>query len=139
MENVDLPVPVGVPEIVPLLLRLKPVGNVPEETVHEYGVLPPETAIVDEYDCPFVPLGNDVVVMTRGCTDPATVMVNDFVFVNCGEDESATFKVKVDDPTVVGVPERTPPLLKLKPAGSDPERTLHEYGVTPPVALKVAV
>jgi hypothetical protein len=37
----------------------------------------------------------------------------------------------------VGVPERTPPLLKLKPAGNEPVRTLHEYGVTPPVALKV--
>ena len=61
-----MPVPVGVPEIVPLLLRLKPAGSVPDETVHEYGVLPPEAKIVDEYDCPFVPLGNVVVVMTRG-------------------------------------------------------------------------
>jgi len=66
MVNVDLPVPVGVPEIVPLLLRLKPAGSVPKETVHAYGVLPPEAEIVDEYGCPFVPLGNEVVVMTRG-------------------------------------------------------------------------
>jgi len=63
--NVDFPVPVGVPETVPLL-RLKPAGNVPEETVHVYGVLPPETEIGDEYGVPFVPLGNEVVVMTRG-------------------------------------------------------------------------
>ena len=64
--NVDLPVLVGVPEIVPLLLRLKPGGSVPEETDQAYGVLPPVTEIVDEYGCPLVPLGNEVVVMTRG-------------------------------------------------------------------------
>ena len=29
--NVEAPLPVGVPEIVPLPLRLKPVGSVPEE------------------------------------------------------------------------------------------------------------
>jgi len=65
-------------------------------------------------------------------------MVNDFESDNCGEDESTTPRVKVDDPTVVGVPEIVPPLLKLKPTGKLPERTLHEYGVTPPVALNVA-
>jgi hypothetical protein len=65
-------------------------------------------------------------------------MVNDCESDNCGEDESTTFRVNVDDPTVVGVPERMPPLLRLKPVGSDPERTLHEYGVTPPVAVNVA-
>ena len=67
-----------------------------------------------------------------------TVMVNDFIFVNCGEEESATCTAKVNEPTVVGVPERMPPLLKLKPVGKVPERTLHEYGVTPPAALNVA-
>ena len=61
-----MPVPVGVPEIVPLLLRLRPAGSVPDKTDHEYGVLPPEAKIVDEYGCPFVPLGNEVVVITRG-------------------------------------------------------------------------
>jgi len=65
-------------------------------------------------------------------------MLNDFVSDNCGEDESTTFTVNVDDPTVVGVPERVPPLLKLKPAGNVPDETLQTYGVTPPVALKVA-
>src|SRR5215831_43509 len=65
-------------------------------------------------------------------------MVNDFESDNCGEDESTTFRVNVDDPRVLGVPERMPALLKLKPAGNDPERTLHEYGVTPPAALNVA-
>jgi hypothetical protein len=66
MVNVDFPVPVGVPETVPVLLRLKPAGNVPEETVHAYGFLPPDAEIGDEYGVPFVPLGSEVVVMTRG-------------------------------------------------------------------------
>ena len=100
--------------------------------------MPPETEIVEEYDCPFVPLGNEVVLMTKGSTDPVIVMVNDCVFVNCGEDESATFSVNVDGPTAVGVPDRAPPLLKLNPGGNEPERTLQEYGVTPPVAVNVA-
>ena len=65
-------------------------------------------------------------------------MANDFESDNCGDDASTTFKVNVDDPTVVGVPERVPPLLKVKPAGKLPERTLHEYGVPPPVALNVS-
>lgn len=137
MVNVDLPLPVGLPEIVPLLLRLKPAGSVPEETVHAYGVMPPVAARVDEYDCPFVPLGNEVVVMTRGCTDAAMATVNDFESDNCGEDESTTFRVKVKDPTAVGVPERMPPLLKVSPVGNDPERTLHEYGVLPPEAERI--
>jgi len=64
--NVDDPTVVGVPEIVPPPLKLKPAGNVPERTLHEYGVLPPEAESVDEYGCPFVPSGNVVVVMTRG-------------------------------------------------------------------------
>lgn len=64
--------------------------------------------------------------------------MNDFESDNCGEDESTTFRVKVNDPTVVGVPERMPPLIKFKPVGNVPEKTLHEYGVTPPVALNVA-
>ena len=39
---------------------------------------------------------------------------------------------------VVGVPEMTPvDEARLKPVGSEPLRTLHVYGVTPPVAASV--
>jgi hypothetical protein len=46
--NVDEPAVVGVPEMVPPLLRLRPAGNVPEVTLQEYGVKPPVAASVVE-------------------------------------------------------------------------------------------
>ena len=46
--NVEDPVAVGVPESLPLLLMVKPAGNVPEDTVQEYGVTPPDAATVVE-------------------------------------------------------------------------------------------
>jgi hypothetical protein len=47
--------------------------------------------------------------------------------------------VKFDGPAVVGVPEITPvELFKDSPAGRLPVVTAHEYGVTPPVAARVA-
>ena len=39
--NELLPAVVGVPEIVPLLLRNKPAGRLPEDTVQVYGAVPP--------------------------------------------------------------------------------------------------
>jgi hypothetical protein len=46
--------------------------------------------------------------------------------------------VMFDVPAAVGVPDRTPALLKVNPVGSVPEVTLKVYGTTPPVALIVA-
>ena len=40
--------PVGVPEIMPLPLRVKPAGNGPELRLHEYGGTPPVAANVFE-------------------------------------------------------------------------------------------
>jgi hypothetical protein len=51
--------------------------------------------------------------------------------------ESVAFTVKVENPAVVGVPEIVPLVERVKPAGKDPELTLHEYGVVPPVAANV--
>ena len=42
--NEDVPAAVGVPEIAPLLERLKPVFNDPDVTDHLYGVVPPLAA-----------------------------------------------------------------------------------------------
>ncbi len=39
--NVDAPDPVGVPEMTPLLLRLSPVGSVPDVNVQVNGDVPP--------------------------------------------------------------------------------------------------
>jgi hypothetical protein len=46
--KLDWPALVGVPLIVPFLLKLRPAGNAPEVTVHEYGVVPPAAVSVDE-------------------------------------------------------------------------------------------
>ena len=47
---------------------------------------------------------------------------------------SVTRIVKVDDPTVVGVPDITPN-ERLSPGGNDPVATDHVYGGDPPDAL----
>ena len=39
----------------------------------------------------------------------------------------------------VGVPDKEPDELRLRPAGSVPEVTAKLYGLLPPLALKVAV
>lgn len=52
--------------------------------------------------------------------------------------ESATFKVKVDAPAVVGVPEIFPE-ASVSPAGNDPEATLQVSAPAPPVAASVAL
>jgi len=48
--KLDVPEPVGVPPIAPLeAFKDKPSGNVPTETSHEYGVVPPVAIAVVEY------------------------------------------------------------------------------------------
>ncbi len=49
--------------------------------------------------------------------------------------ESVTFTVKVELPTLVGVPERTPLLDNVIPAGKVPLASVHVNGAVPPVAL----
>lgn len=85
-----------------------------------------------------MPFGSDVVVIASA---PAAAMaiVKAFVAVFTGELESVTSAVKVKEPDCVGVPEIVPELLlNVNPAGSEPLVTLHERGVVPPVACRVA-
>jgi hypothetical protein len=49
---------------------------------------------------------------------------------------SVTFTVKVLDPVVLGVPDSMPSAERLRPAGSVPVATDHEYGGVPPEAAK---
>jgi hypothetical protein len=55
------------------------------------------------------------------------------------ETASVTLTVKLEVAAfgiagAVGVPVRTPAVLKVKPAGSAPDASAHVYGVVPPVA-----
>jgi hypothetical protein len=61
-----VPVVVGVPEITPVVvLRDRPAGNSPSDTLHVMGSVP-VAARVCLYDVPTVPPGNDVVVILGG-------------------------------------------------------------------------
>jgi hypothetical protein len=56
-----------------------------------------------------------------------------------GVSESVTVTVKFAVPEAVGVPEMAPVApLRVRPAGKLPLVMVHEYGVMPPVACKVA-
>ncbi len=59
--NVKVPAVVGVPEIVPELLRANPFGRVPAETAHVTSEA--DAARVAEYLAPTWPEGREVVVM----------------------------------------------------------------------------
>ena len=72
---------------------------------------------------PITPAGSGEVVVT----DKAgfTTILKLAVLVAVGVSESVTVTVKLKVPDAVGVPEITPALLKLKPAGKVPGGTLH--------------
>ena len=78
-------------------------------------------------------------MIETGGTAAETVTVNVLVAVSFGEEESATSRVNLEEPAVVGVPESLPLVLKLKPAGNVPRETRQEYGAVPPVAARVVI
>jgi hypothetical protein len=98
--KVDVPAAVGVPAIVPVSARVKPAGNVPLSMLHVMGV-PPVAVSVWLYAVPTVPFGNDVVVIVT------TVIVIDNPLMSLPM-ELVAFTVKVDIPSVVGVPVIVP-------------------------------
>jgi hypothetical protein len=77
--------------------------------------------------------------MATGVTAAAMVMLRLLLAVRAdGAVESVACKVNVAVPAAVGVPPIWPvAAFKVKPPGSAPELTDHEYGVVPPVADKV--
>jgi hypothetical protein len=102
----EVPVAVGVPEITPVLALIdSPAGKLPLVMLQVYGCAPPAACTVEPYAVPTLPLGSEVVVIARSAS---MVMLNAAVAVPAAE--SVTFTVKVEVPTVVGVPEMTPVL-----------------------------
>lgn len=120
--------------MVPALLNAKPAGNAPDTTVQEYGAVPPAAAKVAEYADPTVALGSKAVVMVGAAPAAIVLIESSLVAFWAGEDESTTCTVKAGWPTVVGIPLIVPPWLKLNPAGKDPDATVQEYGLVPPLA-----
>lgn len=74
MESVTLtvmpnePDAVGVPEMVPLVDKVRPAGKAPEATLQLYGVVPPLAPSAVEYARPTCPFANEVVVISTGVT-----------------------------------------------------------------------
>ena len=65
-----------------------------------------------------MPEARDEVVTEGGMAAAATTIESDLVAV--ADAASVTLAVKLAVPDAVGVPEMTPELLRLRPAGSEP-------------------
>ena len=65
-------------------------------------------------------------------------MVSDKAAFRLAGSRSVTCTVKLKGPGLVAVPDRTPLLERLTPAGKLPEWRLHVYGEMPPEAVSVA-
>jgi hypothetical protein len=67
-----------------------------------------------------------------------TVSARDLVAVCFREEESSTWKVKLNCPIWEVFPERRPPLCSVRPVGRAPDSTDHVYGGVPPVAFNIS-
>ena len=106
----EVPTPVGVPEMTPPLLMVRPSGRPVAAQV--YGALPPVAVTVSVAGLP-----------TLACCAPGLLAVNgrETAHVNVAVPVRAVASLAVivtdELPTAVGVPEMTPPLLIVSPAG----------------------
>jgi hypothetical protein len=133
IEGVLVPVAVGVPEIAPEELMLRPAGSPVADQV--YGVVPPLALIEAEYAAPVKPPGNDAVAIDK----PAPTVMESALVVTLrwlGVLESVTVIEGVLVPAAVGVPEIAPAELILRPAGSP--AAVQVYGAVPPPAAMAA-
>ena len=117
-----MPACTGRPESAPEAeFNVIPAGNTPSLRVHVYGGVPPVAATLSEYGEPALPFAREAVVIAS--CEPM-VIVHDFDAV--APVTSATCSENVESPAAVGVPEMTPEsLASSKPAGSDPDPTVH--------------
>jgi hypothetical protein len=120
--KLDVPVAVGVPEMTPVVaFKVRPAGSAPAMMLQVYGGVPPMACKVWLYAVPLVPPASDVVVTPSGGS--VTVILRLAVLVTAvGVCESVTDTVKCDVLVTVpvGVPEITPALLRVNPAGKLP-------------------
>jgi hypothetical protein len=133
--NVADPVAVGVPEMTPALESVRPAGKLPDASDHVYPGVPPVALSVVLYELPFLPTVRLVDVIDS----PEAEIVSDScaVALSAGDALSVTATVKLAVPAAVGVPEITPALESVRPAGKLPVAIDHVYPGVPPVALRV--
>jgi hypothetical protein len=135
--NVELPLAVGVPEITPALDSVSPAGRLPDAMDHVYPGVPPVTLSAFAYDAPTCAAGSEPDPMLSVGITGRTTIENVTVWLCAGELESETLKLKLDVPLAVGVPEITPALESVNPAGRLPDATDHVYPGVPPDAESV--
>ena len=80
-----------------------------------------------------MPAGSEEVVIPNA----GGLMLTDNAAVAEADALSVTRTVNLLDPAALGVPDIVPPAARLKPAGSVPLASAHEYGGDPPVAPSV--
>jgi hypothetical protein len=127
-----VPAVVGVPLIVEPV-NVRPAGSDPVAIDQVYVPVPPLAESDCEYAAPTVPLASDAVETLNGAG--FTRMLN--VFDAVAPELSRTWPVKLEVPAALGFPEMTPPLLNVKPAGSEPALTVQVFPPLPPVAVNV--
>jgi hypothetical protein len=125
--NENVPAAVGTPASAPAAESESPVGSDPCVTRTVYGAFGPLTVIVCVYAAPTVPpvsddgeIANDDDVAADG--GDATTIVYDVVLALCPLGLASSTE-NVYDPTVVGVPEMSPPLDSERPGGSAPDES----------------
>jgi hypothetical protein len=118
--NEAVPVPVGVPEIVPVLLfSVNPAGRLPNVTDHTYPGVPPLAVSAALYFAPSCPAARVAVTMAS-CGEAMVIEVAS-VCIWAGDPLSVTSTVNFAIPLPVGVPEIAPVLLfSVNPAGRLP-------------------
>ena len=103
-----------------------------------YGAVPPLGVNVCEYGTPTVGVGAVVgeMVSVGAFTVSDTIAVP--LYGPAPVDESVAFTAMLKVPAAVGVPERTPVLESVMPAGSV-LTVEYVYGAVPPLAEKLCV
>ena len=131
--KLKVPVVVGVPEITPdVAFKVTPGGKFPVTTDQ---VIPPPVAAKVKLDAvPTLQFVGAAVVVIFGAVGCVIEIVT-FLLAVCPV-LFVTTTVKVDEPTAVGVPDKTPACVKVSPAGKFPLVTAHVKEV-PPVAVKL--
>ena len=138
MLKLNGPPAVAVPARTPPLDKVMPAGNVPLDTAKLYGAVPPPAVSVVVYAVPTVAAVS--VVCVTATVGEAITRVSACVPLNGAPvpvEESVALTEKLKLPAAVGVPERTPLLVKVTPAGSAPVVTAYVYGDVPPLAVIV--
>ena len=123
--NVAVPVAVGVPEITPPLDSANPAGRLPEANDQVYPGVPPLALSVVLYELAVCAAPRLVEVTVNVLVAVFTVIDSWADAVCAGDPLSFTDTVNVDLPFAFGVPEITPPLDSVKPAGKLPDAIDH--------------